>query len=299
MNIKMHEDEVKIDRDLVNRLLSKQFPQWSHLPIKQVISAGTDNALYRFGEDMVIRLPRIEKAARHIEKESVWLPQISSFLPVAIPKPLVKGAPDEEYPYLWAVYSWLEGENPTVESVKQNPGVLAKDLAEFINALHNVTLPNGPSARRGAPLRTQDESTRAAIEALQGMIDTDIVNAIWNESLQVPEWSQPAVWVHGDLMPMNLLVTKGRLSAVLDFGGLGIGDPACDLIPAWNFLPANVRNDFRSILQVDDATWARGRGWALSIALVQLPYYKDSNPVMANNARHVIKEVIADYKSES
>lgn len=298
MSQKMHADEVDIDINLVNRLLSKQFPQWSHLEVKQVISAGTDNALYRLGEDMVIRLPRIEKAAKHIEKESVWLPQIASFLPVAIPKPLVKGAPDEEYPYSWSVYNWLEGENPTVESVKQNPGILAKDLAEFINALHNVKLTDGPPARRGAPLQTQDAAARKAIEELHGMIDTDTVTAIWNESLQVPQWSESAVWVHGDLMPMNLLVQNARLSAVLDFGGLGTGDPACDLIPAWNFLPSSVRNDFRSVLHVDDATWLRGRGWALSIALVQLPYYKDTNPVMADNARHTIREVIADYKSQ-
>jgi aminoglycoside phosphotransferase (APT) family kinase protein len=170
------------------------------------------------------------------------------------------------------------------------------DLAECVTALGRIDPTDGPPAYRGGPLAEQDAGTRSAIEALGGMIDTEAATAAWDESLlQARFWTGPPVWVHGDLMPGNLLTVDGRLSAVIDFGTVGVGDPACDLIVAWNLLPAEARNVYRDALQVDDAAWARGRGRALSMALIQLPYYKDTNPGMAANARHVIKEVIADH----
>jgi aminoglycoside phosphotransferase (APT) family kinase protein len=160
--------------------------------------------------------------------------------------------------------------------------------------MRRVDLPDGPPAYRGGPLALQDAGTRAAIEELGGRVDADAVTAAWEAALRAPEWTGPPVWVHADLMPGNLLVVDGRLSAVIDFATVGVGDPACDLIPAWNLLPAGVRDDFRAALQVDDATWARSRGRALSMALIQLPYYWDTNPVMAANARFVVREVLAD-----
>ncbi len=289
----MHADEVDTDVALVAQLLQAQFPQWANLRIEPVASAGTDNALYRLGDDMVVRLPRIKKAEKHIDKEHHWLPRLSPLLPVAIPRPIAKGQPIDGYPYHWSVYSWLDGETPAAGDIA-NPEQLAKELGEFVAALHRVGLPDGPAARRGAPLVVQDEPARAAITELHGLIDTDAATAIWDADLQAPAWTGQPVWVHGDLMPMNLLVRDGHLSAVIDFGGLGIGDPACDLIVAWNFLPASVRHIFREVVGVDDATWQRGRGWAFSMALIQLPYYKDTNPVMAANARFVIGEVLAD-----
>ncbi|MEU8385457.1 phosphotransferase, partial [Streptosporangium sp. NPDC048865] len=140
-----------------------------------------------------------------------------------------------------------------------------------------------------------DAPTRAAIGELRRTIDTGAATAAWEAALTTPGWTGPPVWVHSDLMPGNLLLVRGRLGAVIDFGTAGVGDPACDLIVAWNLLPAGVRHDFRSALRVDDATWARGRGRALSIALIALPYYRDTNPVFAANARHVIHEVLADH----
>lgn len=190
---------------------------------------------------------------------------------------------------------WLDGENPTAGHLTE-PRLLAKDLAEFVAAFRQIDLPDGPSAYRGGPLATQDAATRTAIDDLRGMVDTDAVTAAWEVALKAPEWHGPPVWVHSDLMPGNLLIVQGRLSAVIDFGTVGVGDPACDLIVAWNLLPAGVRNAFRTTLQVDDATWARGRGRALSMALIALPYYQDTNPVMATNARHVIHEVLTDHQ---
>ena len=158
--------------------------------------------------------------------------------------------------------------------------------------MHKIDLQGGPTSNRGVPLKQQDIETRKAIQELDGMIDVDAVTGIWEASLKIPLWSKPPVWVHGDLSPGNILIENGKLCAIIDFGILGIGDPACDLIIAWNLLPAHVREAFRTELNVDDATWRRGRGWALSNALIALPYYKDTNPVLADNARHVIKEVI-------
>jgi aminoglycoside phosphotransferase (APT) family kinase protein len=291
---KMHADEVETDVSLVRRLLAAQFPHWADLPIAPVESAGTDNAIYRLGDDMAVRLPRIHWATGQVDKEQRWLPTLAPLLPVAIPVPLAKGEPAEGYPWNWGVYGWLNGENPTVDRIA-DPRLLATDLAEFIAALQRIDLPDGPAAGRGVPLARRDADTRTAIEALRGMVDIDAVTAEWDGALRAPEWQGATVWLHSDLAPGNLLTVDGRLSAVIDFAGVGVGDPAGDLPVAWNLLPAEARNAFRAVLGVDDATWERGRGWALSIALIQLPYYHRTNPVLAAGARHTIAEVLADH----
>ena len=226
---------------------------------------------------MAVRLPRIHWATGQVDKEQRWLPRLAPHLPVAIPVPLAKGDPAEGYPWSWSVCGWLKGENPTVDALA-DPRSLATDLAEFIGALQRIDLPDGPTAGRGVPLARRDADTRTAIEALHGMVDTDAVTVAWDAALRAPEWSGAPVWLHSDLAPGNLLIVDGRLSAVIDFAGVGLGDPAGDLPVAWNLLPAETRDGFRAALQVDDATWERGRGWALSIALIQLPYYHRTNP---------------------
>jgi aminoglycoside phosphotransferase (APT) family kinase protein len=292
---KMHDDEADIDDALVRRLLTTQFPQWAALPIKRVASDGTVNAMYRLGEDMAVRLPLVESGAKDVAGERQLLTRLAPLLPVAIPVPLGEGMPTEDYPWPWSVYRWLAGENPVVGGMT-DPDGFAMDLADFVTALRGIDPTDGPPAYRGGPLAEQDAGTRSAIEALDGMIDTEAATAAWDECLsQARSWAGPPVWVHGDLMPGNLLTVDGRLNAVIDFGTVGVGDPACDLIAAWNLLPVEARKIYRDALQVDDAAWARGRGRALSMALIQLPYYKDTNPGMAANARHVIKEVLADH----
>ncbi|AEM87893.1 aminoglycoside phosphotransferase [Streptomyces violaceusniger Tu 4113] len=290
----MHADERPIDVALVRRLLAAQFPRWAELPIERFASSGTVNALFRLGGDLAVRLPRLAGGAGDVEREHRWLPRLAPALPVPIPAVLGKGVPGDGFPWPWTVHRWLDGENPREGRVVR-PGRLAADLAEFIVALRRIEPAGGPPAYRGGPLREVDEETRAAIGLLRGTIDTGAATAVWEEALAAPGWDGPPVWVHSDLMPGNLLVVDGRLSAVIDFGTAGVGDPACDLIPAWNLLPASVREDFRAALGVgvDDGTWARGRGWALSMALIQLPYYRETNPAMAANARHVIQEVLA------
>jgi len=289
----MHADEVDTDVSLVRRLLTAQFPRWADLPIEPVPSAGTDHALYRLGDDMAVRLPRIRWAIGQADKERVWLSRLAGQLPLAIPVPLAKGKPAEGYPWDWSVYRWLEGENATIERIA-DPCQAATDLARFIAALQRIDPAGGPPADRGVPLAMRDASTREAIVALRGIVDVHAVTAVWEGALGAPVWHGPPVWVHGDLLPGNLLVEHGRLSAVIDFGGLGLGDPACDLMVAWGLFSGESRDVFRAALSVDDATWVRGRGHALSWALIFIPYYLDTNPAGIAAALHVIDEVLAD-----
>lgn len=299
-NRKMHADEVDTDASLVRRLLAAQFPHWADLPIEPVRSAGTDNAIYRLGPEMAVRLPRVPAAVGQVDKEYRWLPRLAPLLPLAVPVPLAKGAPGEGYPWQWGVYEWLEGENATTEHIA-DPRLAALDLARFIAALRQIDPTDGPppgshNFGRGEPLANRDSSTRAAISNLQGMLDTDSATAAWEAALQAPVWHGPPVWIHSDLQSGNLLSQQGRLSAVIDFGCLGVGDPACDLAVAWNLFSADTRGVFRAALAVDDATWARGRGWALSFGLGALLYYQVTNPVLAGIGQYAIAEVLADSR---
>ena len=297
---KMHADEVDIDISLVARLLAGQFPQWADLPLSPVHSAGTDNAIYRLGDDLAVRLPRVAGATEQVDTEFLWLPRLSPHLPLDIPVPLALGQPDEGYPWSWSVCRWLDGES----AQSQRPadlGQAARDLADFIAALQSIEVvgwppPGPPDSPRGGPLSTRDAPTRAAIAELSGRLDTSAVTVAWEAALQEPAWRGPPVWTHGDLLPGNLLVHQGRISAVIDFGCLGVGDPACDLIVAWALLSAQTREIFRAAISADEATWGRGRGWALSIGLIALPYYQHTNPVFAATARRMIAEVLADHE---
>ncbi len=289
--MKMHDNEVDIDESLVSQLLSEQFPQWAGLPINPVQSAGTDNAIYRLGIDKCVRLSRVPNAARNDEKEQLWLPLFASRLELAIPVPLGKGCSNERYPFKWSIFPWIDGSNATIDPIAdQNQAALA--LAEFIISLQEIDTSNAPLSRRGIPLVGQDSETREAIKALRGSINVEAATALWDESLQISNWNKPAVWTHGDLLPSNLLVREGKLCAVIDFGLMGMGDPACDLIPAWSVFSASGRQIFRSTLRVDEDTWLRGRGWALSVALIILPYYEKTNLGLVAIAKRMLNEVL-------
>jgi aminoglycoside phosphotransferase (APT) family kinase protein len=292
---KMHPDEIDISVDLVHCLIEAQAPDFADLPVRPVTPFGTVNAMFRLGDELAVRLPRVPWGKQDVEDELTWLPQLAAHLPVAVPLPVVTGRPSPEYPWTWSINRWLDGENPRAGALTA-PELLAGDLAEFILALRRIELPNGPSAYRGGPLEARDDQTRAAIGQLDGLVDTGAIRAVWDAALLGPSWDGPNVWLHADLMPGNLLVRDGRLSGVIDFPTAGVGDPATDLIVAWNLLPAEVRPGFRAALHVDDATWLRGRAKALSIAVIALPYYLHINPLMADNARYTIGEVLADYR---
>jgi aminoglycoside phosphotransferase (APT) family kinase protein len=212
--------------------------------------------------------------------------------------PLAEGAPAGGFPFAWSVYSWLRGDNVTVERVT-DPRRFAMDLAEFMDALQRIDPTGGPppSAEnffRGVPLAFRDEATRASIATLCDAIEADAVTAAWEAALRAPKWDRPPVWIHGDLDARNLLVEDGRLTAVIDWGGLGVGDPACDVMVAWK-VPAKTREALRTELGVDAATWSRSRGWALSQAVMALGYYTlETNPVLVREAERWLAAVLAD-----
>ena len=297
---KMHDTEVATDAALVRRLLAAQFPHWADLAVEPVRSNGTDNAMYRLGPGMAVRLPRIHWATGAVAKEQEWLPKLAPHLPLAIPVPLAKGAPGEGYPWSWSVCRWLDGRNATPSRLA-DLSQTARALAEFIGALQGIDATGGPhpgrhNAGRGVPLPLRDTYTRDAIKAAENLIDTSAATAAWETDMAAPPWGGRAVWIHGDLSAGNLLATDGQLSGVIDFGCLGVGDPACDLIVAWSLFGGQSRAAFRKALSVDDATWARGRGWALSTALIALPYYRERSPAIVAGAQRVIGEVLADLE---
>ena len=292
---RMHADEVETDAALARRLVAAQFPEWADLPMEPVVSYGTDHDIYRLGDHLAARLPRIHWATEQAAKEAKWLPVLAPHVPLALPVQLAMGHPAEGYPFEWSVYEWLPGENAngTLEDVER----AAVDLAAFVAALRRVDTAGAhsrPPRKRGGPLAEGDEQVRRSIAQLGDRIDSAATTRAWEESLDAAAWGREEVWVHGDLLPGNLLVVDGRLSAVIDFGGLNVGDPACDLQPAWNLFAGESRKRFRAELQVDDASWLRGRGWALYQAISALPYYWDTNPGMARQASHALAEVLGD-----
>jgi aminoglycoside phosphotransferase (APT) family kinase protein len=294
----MHDGEIETDAALVRRLLAGQFPQWAGMPVELVESYGTDHDIYRLGDRLAARLPRMAWATAQAAKEAQWLPRLAPHLPLAVPVQLAAGRPAAGYPYGWSVYEWLPGQN--ADGTISDLGQAAADLAEFIAALRRVGTAGAPARRRGSrggPLADGDEDVRRSIAELGGRIDGEAARRSWAESLAAPAWAGPEAWIHGDLLPGNLLVTGGRLSAVIDFGTLAVGDPAGDLLPAWNMFAGASRARFRAELGTDDASWLRGRGWALRQAVVALPYYWDTNPGMIRQASRALAEVLADSSS--
>ena len=291
----MHANEVETDDALVRRLLAGQFPQWADLPIEPVVSYGTDHDIYRLGDRLAARLPRIGWATDQAQREAEWLPKLAPHLPLALPDPVAMGRPAEGYPFAWSVCTWLPGENAngTIADLDQ----AAVDLAAFVRALRRVDTTGAhprPEHGRGAPLAEADDQVRRSIAQLGDRIDGAAALRSWDESLHAAAWDGAEVWVHGDLLPGNLLVVDGRLSAVIDWGGLNVGDPACDLQPAWNVFAGLSRDRFRTELEVDDASWLRGRGWALCQAVSALPYYWDTNPGIVRQASRALAQVLAD-----
>jgi aminoglycoside phosphotransferase (APT) family kinase protein len=293
---RMHADEVETDVPLVRRLLAAQHPQWAELPIERVPSAGTDNAMYRLGGDLAVRLPRIHWAVGAVAKEQHWLPLLAPHLPLAIPLPVARGRPQAEFPYPWTVVQWLPGELATLERLEDPVGA-ALALADFVRALRAIDPTDGPTHRRGAPVRLQDRPVRNAIAGLHGELDAEAVLAAWDRALAVPDYEGPPVWFHGDLSYLNLLASDGQLRAVIDWGTCGIGDPAIETIVAWSLFPPDARRAYRAALEIDDATWERGKGWVLT-GVVGIPYYRGTNPRLVADKVRGIESVLAPAEGD-
>lgn len=290
---KMHVDEVDVDDDLVRALIAGQFPHWAHLPLQRTPSTGTDNAIYRLGRHLGVRVPRIYWAVPQVGKEYEWLPRLAPHLPTTVPEPLAQGQPGHGYPHPWLVYRWLNGEDALVGAV-DDWWALARDIAAFVTALQRVDPTNGPPAgTRAGLLAPRDGATRRAIAQLDGEIDVDRAMAVWDAALAAGPWGGPPVWVHGDLLPGNILVDDGRLAGVIDWSAAGIGDPACEAMVAWS-LPPDARAAYRAALGFDDATWARARGWTVEQAALFIPYYAATIPAGVAAARRRLDAALAD-----
>ena len=288
----MHLDEVEIDAGLVGRLVAAQFPRLADLPIRAVASTGTVNAIYRLGDHLYARLPRVQSWAKDLDKEWHWLPRLAPHLSLQVPVPVAKGRAHSGYPFAWAIYRWIDGQ-PYADDLVHDERQAAKDLAQFVGQLRGIDPVVGAPRGGRRPLADLDTDTREAIKSGRGLIDSDAATTAWERALEAPAWTGQPVWIHTDLLRPNLLVNGGRLSAVIDFGGIGIGDPAADVIAAWSVFGPSGRATFRSALDVDDGTWSRARGFALHQAAVIIPYYRETNPGFVTLAQRTIEEILA------
>ncbi|MFE0704346.1 aminoglycoside phosphotransferase family protein [Streptomyces sp. NPDC058872] len=286
-----------VDAALVTRLIAAQFPHWAGLPVRAVDSAGTDNAMFRLGEEYAVRLPKAAWAADQAEKEQRWLPRLAPHLPLPVPAPVGHGVPGAGYERAWSVFRWLDGADAHRAPIAYLADA-ARELGRFVHSLRGIDATGGPGSSRGGPVTEWEEGGMpAAIRALgaDGTLDPARTTAAWESVLRLPQWDGPPVWTHGDLLPGNLLTRDGRLHSVIDFGCLGTGDPACDTMPAWSLLTPDTRPLFREAARVDDATWGRGRGWALCWGVMTEHHYRGKNPVLAAVARRTWSQALPEF----
>jgi aminoglycoside phosphotransferase (APT) family kinase protein len=275
----MHADEIEIDEALVRRLLGEQFAHWVDLPLRRIEPSGTDHAIFRLGDELSVRLARREGPTEPGGKEIDWLPRLAPLLPVEVPVPVAQGRPTSAYPWFWEIHTWVEGETVPVEEIDAIEA--ARDLAALVGALQG-TDPTGAPPGRGIPLAERDGDTRYWLARFG---DDPTMAAEWERALAAPAWDGPPVWHHGDLDARNWLVRDGRISGVIDWGSMGVGDPACDMMVAWKLHSSAARDAFRSALPTDDATWQRARGWVVSQAVAILAYYTpENNPSLYHEA---------------
>jgi aminoglycoside phosphotransferase (APT) family kinase protein len=295
--VRMHADQADITAGTVTRLVASQFPRWRQLPVRAVASGGTVNALFRLGDDIILRFPlqpSLDPGLRDdLARNQDIARRIAAHVPVPVPQPVAFGEPGEGYPGPWTAYRWIPGETATNASVGDSDA-FARDLAGFVTALHGMDTGgrSWPGHGRGGPLAARDEAVRRALADSAQLTDTAAIAGKWPRCRYAARRDTADVWIHADLMPGNLLVRGGRLAGVIDLEGACVGDPAVDLMPAWNLMAPRARETYRHALAVDDATWERGRGWAIVQAIVALPYYAETNPVMADTARFTLEAVL-------
>jgi len=287
----MHADEIEVDDSTVRALLVEQFPHWADLPLQRIPDSGTDSAIYRLGEDMGLRLPRIQSAVGQIDKECRWLGRLADHLPVPVPVPIGRGEPGPGYSYPWLVYPWLRG--TSVDRTAPET-LLVADVASFVLALQAIPTDGAPPpGRRGGPLAPLDREVEWAIGNLEGMIDTARAREVWQAALLAETPSGNQAWVHGDLLPGNIVAADGRLAGIIDWSATGVGDPACDAMFAWALGPQD-RAIYRRLLGFDDATWARARGWVVEQTAMYIPYYAQTLPLAVAQAKTRLEAALGD-----
>ena len=295
--MKMHDGEAEIDVALVRRLVGAQFPGLAGLQVREVSSTGTVNAIYRLGDQLGARLPRLPRYVASLEREWRWLPVLAPGLTMRVPEPVALGQPTAEYPFTWMIYRWIDG-HPYADQLIDDERQAARDLARFVSEIRRIALAADAPAGGRRPLAQLDAGTRTSIAEAADVIDRAAARAAWEAALRSPAWDGRPVWIHADLLRPNLLVAGGLVRAVIDSGSAGAGDPATDVIPAWAVFGPAGRAAFRDALDVDDGTWSRARGIALHQAAALIPYYSVSNPAFAVLGRRTVEQVIADFRAD-
>ena len=289
-------ERIAIDAEQVRRLLASQFPDLAELPLRAVYPGGWDNRTFRLGQALAVRIPSAQRYADQVLKEHRWLPGLGAALPLSIPQPVAIGAPGGGVPWSWSIRTWLAGAIPSRTADGLGPRI-AKALGTWLVALHGVDASHGPPAgphnfHRGGSLRVYEDEVLGALRVLDGQCRAEALRAFWLDTRDT-KWGSRPVWVHGDVAPTNLLATDGELTGVIDFGQLGVGDPACDLAIGWTSMNPSSRDVFRRTVDVDDDTWMRGRAWALWKALITASGH-DPNTAGMEAAWRVIRDLEAD-----
>ncbi len=280
------------DINVVEKLVQKQFPKYSHLPIKSVEIQGHDNRTFRLGDDMLVRLPSAEIYAAKVVIEQKWLPFLAKNLSVKIPDPIAFGKPSEIYPMPWSIYSWIDGRSANQLSLDDKTlEIIAFELSEFLKQLHKISIYNAPSAGKHNFFRGSHSSVYD-LEAKEALAKLNLSDEIWQKALQ-SKWNKNPVWIHGDLVAGNILLKNDHLVGVIDFGGMAVGDPACDLIIAWTLFKNESRKIFWQNLDLDEETWNRARGWALWKTAIELVRNNENkNSVRAKEWKRIIDEIL-------
>ncbi|MGX2995562.1 aminoglycoside phosphotransferase family protein [Streptomyces sp. JNUCC 64] len=296
----LHENEVPVDESVVRELLAAQRPEWAGLPLARA-GAGTDNTVYRLGDELLVRLPRTAGNEGAVRKEREWLPRLAPLLSRPVPEPVHAGAPTEAFPLVWSVYRWIDGEVAGPDTVR-DWHAFGTDLAATVRELHRAGLMGATRTGdlawyRGGELGPCDGWVREALDGCRALLgaelDVDALERVWRSGLALPAPAGPPGWLHGDLKPGNLLVRDGALHAVIDFGGLSVGFPDAEHAAVWD-LPAPARRAYRNALDLDDATWARARAWAVAVAAVGIPYYWHTFPAFVTECRARLEAVLSD-----
>ena len=290
-----------ITSKLVKSLITEQFPQWADLPVAEVLPNGWDNRTFRLGEKMSVRLPSAERYIHQVQKESLWLPKLAPHLTLPITTPIAIGEPGPGYPWQWSVNGWIEGKTASTGHIDDLP-TFARSLGEFLTSLQKIDSTNAPVPgpfKRGGDDGYYDEESRQSIKILENGslgdgLDIEAITAVWDTALE-SKWTKSPVWIHGDVSEGNILVKNGELSAVIDFGGICVGDPACDLAISWTAFDVESKDAFRSTINLDEGTWARGRGWAIWKALITYSGLAETNAVEAQTSRQTIERILVDY----
>lgn len=291
---KFHEDEVEINLEIVRSLLLSQFPDLADGELAPIHPQGTDNKMYRLGESKVVRLPRIEGSVPSLQKEIEWLPLMAEKLSISVPVPTHVGVPSDDYPFPWVICDFFSGKSPSNnEELRQD--LAANDLSNFINSMHKIDATNGPKCGRGMHINVRDNAVQKSIPLLGGDYDPKYLTSLWKKIVAANEWQNPPVWIHGDLHLGNILASDKRISAVVDFGLCGVGDPSCDYMAAWTLLTKESRATFRSQVKANDDCWLKAMGWAFSMGVLGYPYYKETNPDFANMAKGALDAALEDF----